>query len=762
MQKLLAITAFVLVFTCFSSAQFDETIQPKSFKLSDSELPNIVLPEFAMTAAEQADITDVKNGELPKFSRSIKTNITLNNSGQWKQLVNGDRIWRVKITSTNALALIPLFDKLYLPEGALLHIYMPKHEEILGAFTHSNTLELRGFCTGLIHGETCIIEYYEPALQKGKGILSINEIGHAYRWVTPLKDATGASASGSCEVNVACTEATNWADQVRGVARILVIANGGQGYCTGSLVNNVRQDCTPYFLSAQHCSEGTTTAQYAQWVFYFNYQASTCTGTTGPQNKVVNGCTKVADSNDNGGDGGSDFILLLLNSSPPVSYNVYYNGWDNTGNVSNTGVCIHHPDGDMKKISTYTQAVTSTSWGGNVQGTHWNVKWAATANGHGVTEPGSSGAPLFNSLGFISGTLTGGNSFCNTPNSPDKFGKVSYDWLSNGSANNRRLKPWLDPDNTGSINLAGTNTPCGSTVQNDAGIQTINAPDGNICSSTFSPSFVLRNFGGNTLTSVTINYQIDGNVYQYDWTGNLPAGGSVTITLASITLAAGNHTFTAETIFPNGGTDNNTANDVKANSFIIIPANGILNLYLKTDSYGSETSWDIKNGSNSIVASGGPYGDVTNGETLNIPVCLAPGCYTFTIYDNFGDGMSDGGSAGMQLTGNGGNPVYATLTNIDFGNEESHVFCITGTGVEEIKTVVIKIVPNPSTGIFNVQFADADERTVRVIDALGRIISEQKANGKSLSINLSNEGKGVYLLEMQNNNEKVIRKLVVQ
>jgi len=139
MQKLFAITAFLFVFTCFSSAQFDESIQPKSFRLSESALPNIVLPEFEMNAAEQADITDVKNGELPKFSRSLKTNITPDNSGIWIQLANGDRIWRVKITSANALALIPLFDKLYLPEGALLHIYMPEQEEILGAFTHSNT-----------------------------------------------------------------------------------------------------------------------------------------------------------------------------------------------------------------------------------------------------------------------------------------------------------------------------------------------------------------------------------------------------------------------------------------------------------------------------------------------------------------------------------------------------------------------------------------------------------------------------------------------
>ena len=762
MKKLFALSIIFFVAVYFVSAQSDETIQPKSFKLSVAEIPEVVLPAFVMSAAEQADITDAKNGELPKFSRSINTNITLDNAGKWTVLPTGDRIWQVKITSANALALIPLFNKLFLPEGALLHVYTPKHEETLGAFTHNNTLEPRSFCTGVLHGETCVIEYFEPVAQKGKGIVSINEVGHAYRWVTPLKDANAANAAGACEVNVTCSEATNWADQVRGVARILVVGSQGQGYCSGSLINNVRQDCTPYLFSAEHCVDGATALQFGQWVFYFNYQASTCTGTTGSQNKTVNGCTEVAESNDNGGATGSDFVLLLLNSAPTSTYNVYYNGWDNTGTASPSGVCIHHPNGDIKKISTYTQAITTTSWGGSVQNTHWDVHWAATTNGNGVTEPGSSGSPLFANTGLIIGTLTGGNSFCNTPNNPDQFGRVYYDWLSNGSANNRRLKPWLDPDNTGATSLAGTNTPCGSTIQNDAGILNISDPVGNICASSFTPSFVLRNYGGNVLHSVTINYQIDGNVYQYNWTGNLAAGSSTTITLGAVTLANGNHTFTAETTLPNGVTDNNLANDAKATNFVIIPASSILNLLLKTDSYGSETSWDVQDASNNVIVTGGPYGDVTGGETMNIPVCLAAGCYTFTIYDSNGDGMNSGGNPDFQLTGNGGSPIYASLSTVNFGSQESHQFCIAGTGIAETNSFQLRIIPNPSTGMFNLLFNNEEEKIVRVFDALGRMITERKTADKNFAINLSNQSKGVYVLQVETKAGNAIRKVVVE
>ncbi|HLP19255.1 MAG TPA: T9SS type A sorting domain-containing protein, partial [Chitinophagales bacterium] len=441
---------------------------------------------------------------------------------------------------------------------------------------------------------------------------------------------------------------------------------------------------------------------------------------------------------------------------------VYYAGWNSNGTASSSGFSIHHPDGDIKKISTYTQAITSTEWGNTVQDTHWNVKWAATTNGHGVTEPGSSGGPLFNNQGFIIGTLTGGNSFCTSPNSPDQFGKLSYHWVSNGSANNRRLKPWLDPDNTGTISLDGTNPPCGSTVQNDAGIQAINAPEGSICNLSLSPSVVLRNYGGNVLQNVVINYQIDGNVYQYTWNGNLPAGSSVTVTLSAVNLTAGNHTFTAETNSPNGLNDNNTANDIQSASFAAIPPNDALNLYLKTDSYGSETTWAITDGSNNEIAGGGPYGNVAGGEILNIPVCIAPGCYTFTIKDSYGDGMNDGGSADFALTGNGGSPNYATLSNRNFGNAESHTFCIVGTSVEQIGTVNIKVVPNPSKGLFTISFNDIRPLDIHITDALGRMVVHQQLTGNQVQIDLSRQPKGIYILQADTQSGRAVTKLVVE
>ena len=468
--------AFLFISTTFlfqAKAQVNTSLLPASSLMKENSLSPIketVLPPFNLANAKQADITDANNGELPKFSRSVFTNITLDNSGSWTNLPNGDRIWRLQITSKGAQALLPYYNKFYLPQGATFHVYTPDKDEIIGAFTSDNNPSGGYYATGLIHGESCILEYYEPHEVRGKGIISLNEIGHAYRWVnsyfpkkrTTQNDTLGFQQSDACEVNVNCSEGAAWQNQKRSVVCMIVQSSLGQGACSGSLINTVRQDCTPYMLGAQHCSEGVSANQYSQFLFYFNFESPNCNtpdsiGTLG--NEFIAGCTKISDSNDNGGDNGSDFLLLQLNNPPPSAYNVYYAGWSNQNVASDSGVCIHHPAADLKKISTYLTPLVDTTWL-TVPHTHWRVQWAATTHGHGVTEGGSSGSPLFNIQGQIVGTLTGGDSYCSTPDEYDYFGKIAYDWTSNGTATNRQLKPWLDPDNTGAISINGRNADC--------------------------------------------------------------------------------------------------------------------------------------------------------------------------------------------------------------------------------------------------------------------------------------------------------------
>jgi hypothetical protein len=560
MNKITLLTAVLLSFASLLMAQInDGGTMPVSFEypMFGNSLPIVVAPELDMDKVRREDQAHAEKGELYTIGRILPVKINPKTSGEWQTLRNGDRIWRVRIQSKGAEGLSLYFSQYNLPKGARMHVYSADRKHVIGGFTYINNHESGLMATSHVYSDDIIVEYYEPVFAQGQGRFVIEEVGHGYKDVRDFGD------SGSCEVNVNCSEGTGKTNQRNAVARILVRVGASQGWCTGTLINNVRQDCTPYFITAWHCGEGGSVSDFNQWVFYFNYQGAACPDPAiQPALQTLTGAVRRADSNDGGGATGSDLLLLQLNANPPANYNAYYVGWDRNNTATTGGYGIHHPTGDIKKISIFTVTTSSTTWG-SVPNTHWGVTWVATANGHGVTEGGSSGSALFNSAGRMIGTLTGGGSSCSNRNAGDSYGKFSYHWTGNGTIAARRLRDWLDPDNTGALTLDGIAAPC--VVGVDAGVATIiNPPAGqNICANPINPIVTLQNYGGNTITSAIIRYRINtGTVNSFNWSGSLATGTTTTVTLPSTTFPVGaTFTFAAWTASPNGTTDANISND---------------------------------------------------------------------------------------------------------------------------------------------------------------------------------------------------------
>lgn len=428
----------------------------------NSDLPLLSTSGLDASAVEIVDQMRMAEGSLPLYGRILPVSVTPVTNGQWTDLLNGDRVWRMALESPGALATELFFEAFALPPGALLHVYSPTTDELLGGFTSYNNHPSGQFTTAQIMGPRCIIEYYEPVAVKGQGQFTISGIGHAYRYV-------GTAKADACEVDVECPEGNAWEQERDGVVRISVVEPGGLGWCSGSLVNNTAQDCKPYFLTALHCGLNSTDANFNNYKFYFRYQRTGCGVGVALANKVMTGCARRADSNCGGATNGSDFLLVEANNQVPANYFPYFNGWDASGGTSTSGVCIHHPAGDEKKISTYSSNLLSGTWW-NASGAHWRVTWVATTNGWGVTEGGSSGSPIFNQNHRIVGTLTGGGSCCTVngcgngtgPTVQDYFGKMSYHWGSqNPNPANEELHVWLDPTNSGATSLDGSYNPCG-------------------------------------------------------------------------------------------------------------------------------------------------------------------------------------------------------------------------------------------------------------------------------------------------------------
>ena len=391
-----------------------------------------------------------------RFAVNLPVDVAPENSGNWIDLPDGSRIWRVTIVAYGALAVSAYFDRFSIPEEGRLYLYNSDKTQVIGAFTEINNSAGGYFATELITGDKITLEYDQPAGQQKLPVLHVYEIAYAYRGVkgTESSDQVEGTA-GPCEVNINCPEGDNWQQQKKGVVRIQVKKSGGLYWCSGSLLNNVRKNKVPYILTANHCGFNATPTDIQQWIFYFDYEASSCDNTSNvPVPKSLTGSTLKAQ----GGkisNYGSDFFLLLLNQNIPDSLDVVYNGWTRQDTISASGVGIHHPEGDVKKISTYTTPLISSNWNGQPEITHWKVYWDGTQDGHGVTEGGSSGSPIFDSQGRITGALTGGESACDSAHltGPDYYGKFYYSWDKNGTDSTNCLKYWLDPDNQGPMFL---------------------------------------------------------------------------------------------------------------------------------------------------------------------------------------------------------------------------------------------------------------------------------------------------------------------
>ncbi|MEO8588143.1 MAG: T9SS type A sorting domain-containing protein [Flavobacteriales bacterium] len=372
--------------------------------------PLMVMPEVDAEALKAEDAQrELQGVKGPyRFGFNHLVDFDLFNSGVWSTLGNGDRIWRLAIECPGAFSINFEFNDYVVPEGAQVFVYN-EAGEVLGSFEEGSNPGHTELGVTQLAGDRITIEYVEPLAVRGQGRLRVGQVTHAYRDIMGL--TKGLGDSGSCNNNVICPVGDNWRAQIRAVAMITV---GGQGLCTGQLINNCDDDGTPYFITANHCLGGSNT-----WVFRFNWQSPVCaSNSNGPTNQTVSGSTLLASS------GGSDVGLLQLNSVPPASYNVYYTGWDKSGAVSPSVTCIHHPSGDIKKISFENNPVSNGNFGGA-------SCWHISAWDDGTTEPGSSGSGLWNNNGLFIGQLYGGEADCSN-NVNDYFGRfsVSYPLLA--------------------------------------------------------------------------------------------------------------------------------------------------------------------------------------------------------------------------------------------------------------------------------------------------------------------------------------------
>ncbi len=385
----------------------------------------------------------IPNGPL-RFAYPIFVNYSTSNSGEWFDIGGGETLWRLSLKSEGAKSLSLVFDHFLLLDDTQVFIYNKDKSHILGAFTSANNKSFGTLATSPVLGDEIIIELITKNANSDLHQLQIGEVYHDYIGVLEYltKKYNDFGKSGDCNIDVNCD--TELSEEVKR-ASCKILVNGFA--CSGTLVNNSNNDGTAYFLTAGHCVSDQSGAENA--IVFFNFESPACIDSiAGADQQQISGANFIA------GVESMDFTLLELSTVPPASYRPYWAGWDRAVSFSNPAYSIHHPEGDVKKISRSEKAPVSTTfvWAGWLTDNHWQVeKWVS-----GTTEGGSSGSGLFSSNDKLIGSLSGGEGSCSNPRN-DYYARLNNAWsYYNGEGNeSKQLAKWLDPGNTDQMSIDG-------------------------------------------------------------------------------------------------------------------------------------------------------------------------------------------------------------------------------------------------------------------------------------------------------------------
>jgi len=425
-------------------AQISQGGEPMKTGLLKSSGSRVVeMPPIQNFLSVEDEMDSEKSDGLLKpfrFAYPFEVDLTPDNSGEWLQGENGFYIWKLNIHSAGAKSLNLIFDEFCLPENARLFIYSETENHILGAFTSFNNKASGKFAVSPVLGDEITVQYEIPVEFIQNKHFRITMVNHDYVGILKSGDRRPLDKiAGACNIDVNCDDWEGWTEVKNSVCRLIV---NGREVCSGVLVNNTAENQKPYVLSAAHCYDRLTYPETT--IYVFNYESPFCAPLDGDPSHSISGAKMKAQSDS------LDFALVEMSLVPPPDYRPYFAGWDRSTNLPESTVSIHHPQGDIKKLSfdANPPVIASFSSSYKKDGFLKILRWE-----EGVTEAGSSGGPLFNPDYKVIGTLTGGDATCKNPVN-DYYERFSFAWdYKTDSA--KQLKYWLDPIKSGMLSLNG-------------------------------------------------------------------------------------------------------------------------------------------------------------------------------------------------------------------------------------------------------------------------------------------------------------------
>jgi hypothetical protein len=294
----------------------------------------------------------------------------------------------------------------------------------------------------------------------------------------------------------------------------------------------------------------------------------------------------------------------------------------------------------------------------------------------------------------------------------------------------------------------------------------------------------LRNLGTDPVTAATVTATIGGNVVATEyWNGSLATYGMEFVDMGTYpTFDDVVVTYEVTTSGEDLVADNNM---VEVEALGAVLASNSVRVEIYTDLYAGETSWELLDGNGATLASdsyeagtddqfgaGGP--DANQTFLYDVDLGSAADCFTFNIYDSFGDGMFYTGETSQTVFGYSierQNESFVIASNDGQFETEANSALRTDvtSGVYDLDAKFgFSVYPNPSNGLAQINYSlvEAGRTTLEVTNTLGqKVVSEdfgvQTSGSNRANLDLSSENAGVYFVTLTSNNNVITKKVTV-
>lgn len=712
------IISFAQVSTRMYEKKGDAFMKYPKFKISHNNSPEKKMPVFDVTSLLEEDKA-LEGLDFPfRFGKSFDVNLTLKD-GKWAK-TDSTEVWSIKITSPKAFSLNFIFSSLYLPEGAELYIFNDDGTMVYGPLTEKQNQHGKSYLTDIIQSESSIIQLSIPLISKEKPELIIQRVVHGYKNIFASVEDPGYGQSQKCTKDVVCY--SSWNAESDGVVQIL-LSNGNE-LCTGSLLNNTAQDYRPYIFTAFHCIDIGIGAAYQngfldqneinqaeEWLVRFRFRHTSCGGST-----LANILT-YDDTFFRSAWHPTDFALVelqdnIIDDATSVGQKVWL-GWDRSGNTPTSGVGIHHPSGDIMKLSVENNQFSTSTWSNGLASGHWFVNFD-----DGVVEHGSSGSPLFDQNKRVVGQLHGNQfynmnqSYCVQPRA--EYGRLNLSW-GGGGTNATRLSNWLQPTGSATtLNSIRQPTPTYS------GIGDLLCSSSNVSVINLAPGYSIHHWNGSNVT------------------------------------------------FPNGNTSNPVVVQISSTGAAWVEA--VLNIGWDNFTMQRKNVWA---GAPVISSISGPLSTPNNQwatYTAQLQSSLsAPTAYNWVLNPLNGNSVyNNGSSVDIAFYHSGSYQLIVQAKNACTGAGYGP-FCVTGLYVYD--ALGLAITPNPATGEATIRLVGENkdapvaftEWDYEIYDSM-QSLKEKKSKLKTVETKINTAGwkDGIYIVRAKVGDKILSEKLVVK